>query len=147
MSVKPVHAFAIQHVINKKGFIDLPSLGTSMYPLIKQRDTCRFVSCRPDQLTKGEVLLFHLNGELIGHRLIEKVEVEGKIVFQCKGDTNLGKDQWIMEKDIIGKLLYVKRRKRSILAFDHLCKLWGWSVLSFPLMSSFLRFYLNKKGI
>ena len=147
MPVKPLHAVAIQGVIQKKGFIDLPSLGNSMYPLIKEGDICRFVTCNFAHLTEGDILLYHLNGELVAHRLIEKMDVEGNVFFQCKGDTNLGKDQWVMEKDVIGKLLYIKRNKRVTSTLGRTAKVWGWSILSLPMLSSFLRFYINKKGV
>jgi signal peptidase I len=133
--------------MKKDGFIDLPSDGSSMYPLLKIGDICRFISVNPLKLKKGDIILFHSKaGQLIGHRYFYTKKLEGTLYYFLKGDTNLAFDQPITEEQIIGKLTFIQRRDKTIHIENLSASLWGWLILSIPALSGFLRRYINMKN-
>lgn len=138
--------FAIQKAIHRNGWIDLPADGTSMFPLIKRGNICRFVLCETSELKKGDVVLFQAAGDqLVAHRFlgIERSSRQRRYLF--KGDTNLGADAPVTADHIIGRLLFIRKGNRTMHTAGLLFELWRRVVLTFPLVSSFLRAYLNKK--
>jgi signal peptidase I len=136
----------IHKVLKKYGLIELPAQGNSMFPLIKQDDICTFETCNPFLLNRGDVVLFFsTEGQLITHRFLRIVDLGDKQVFIFKGDTNVGTDDPILEEQIIGRLTYIRRSKKSIPIGGLIVKYWSVIVLSIPLISYLLRFYLNKK--
>jgi signal peptidase I len=132
--------------IQKAGWLELPSFGNSMYPFIRQGNVCRFVPCEIDQIKKGDVLLFYsLTGQLIAHRLVSVKTKNKKLLFQLKGDTNLGFDQLIEEDRILGKLINIQKQSKTLNPEHGMARLWGKIILSFPVLSAILQKYLNRK--
>jgi signal peptidase len=130
-------------IIRKKGWIDIPAYGTSMFPLIKKGNICRFASCEKTRIKKGDVLLFQTqHGNLVAHRFVESINQE-KYLF--KGDTNLGKDEPVSYEKIIGKLVLIRKEKINIKSTNIFVFLWSKMIITFPMLSAFLRMYLNKK--
>lgn len=133
--------------IRNYGYIDLPSEGNSMYPLIKKGNICRFVYCEPFKLIKGDIVLYYSEaGKLIAHRFCHTKIVEDQRHYLFKGDTNFGFDQPVSEEQIIGKLAFIKKDKKKLWMADVSIGLWGKIVLSVPIISSILRNYLNWKS-
>ena len=57
--------------LQRRGWIELPSFGMSMYPLIREGDVSRFESIQPEQLRVGDICLFvSVQGIMTGHRLV-----------------------------------------------------------------------------
>ncbi|MBM7618247.1 signal peptidase [Bacillus tianshenii] len=132
----------VREVLLKKGWIDLPSHGTSMYPLIKEGDICRFSSCNPSELKKRDVILFSTpSNSFVAHRLIQ---MDNTRVI-CKGDGNLGFDPPIEQTHILGKLMYIKRNDKNIHLDNFSLKVWGHFVQSVPVVSTVIRLYLKHK--
>ena len=97
--------------LKRDGFIQLPALGDSMFPLIRQDDLCQFAVCEPARLKKGEVVLFYSRtGQLVAHRFYHKKDIEGIPYFVFKGDTNLGFDFPIQANQIVGKLTIIDKQ-------------------------------------
>ncbi|MEH6949717.1 hypothetical protein V7068_22280 [Bacillus sp. JJ634] len=137
----------LKAVLKKNGHIDIPAQGTSMFPFIQEGNLCRFIVCEPQELKKGEVVLFHLEtGQLTAHRYYGSKMMNNKSFFVFKGDTNLGFDQPVCEERIIGKLLYVQKEKSLLNVSDFRAFFWGKLILLFPMLSSILRQYLNRKS-
>jgi signal peptidase I len=64
-------------------------------------------------LNVGDIIVFHRPGstsELIVHRIIEKVDVNGTIYFKTKGDGNSANDPWdtpngVPQSSVVGKVI------------------------------------------
>ncbi|WP_078432611.1 signal peptidase I [Metabacillus halosaccharovorans] len=131
--------------INKYGWMDLPSYGISMYPYIKKGNICRFVQFDEMNVKKGDVLLYHASsGQLIAHRLlaVQKTDTCQK-QFILKGDTNLITDDPINKTQIIGKLATIENTKRKRYVSDLSSIMWSYIMLSFPIVSKLLRYFLS----
>ena len=123
-------------VIRKNEYFDLPAEGTSMFPFIQEGDLCRFCECDSLQLKKGDVALFYTNtGQLIVHRFYGRKVVDDEMYYIFKGDTNLGIDQPVLQEQIIGKLLFIKKRKSIMYASHFSASLWRDCYHSFSILS------------
>jgi signal peptidase I len=137
----------ISNVMKKHKWIDLPAQGTSMFPYIQDGDVCTFVTCSPAELQRGDTALYHtVQGKLVTHRFVKQETINKYTFYMFKGDTNLGFDEPVGEQQIIGKLIYIKRRRRKISAGSVRSILWSKSILSLPYLSQWLRSYLNSRG-
>ncbi len=134
--------------IKKYGWMDLPSYGMSMYPYIKKGNICRFVQFDEMYVKKGDILLFHSSsGQLIAHRLLSvQKQDDCQKQFILKGDTNLCPDEPINKNQIIGKLVTIENTKRKKYTSDFSSILWTYIILSFPIVSKLLRYYLSLDG-
>ena len=133
----------IKSTINKKGWIDLPAIGKSMFPYIHEGDICRFIDKKPNFLKTGEIVLFYnKNGQLVAHRLHKTFINHGEQSFLFKGDSNLGFDELVSESQIIGKLEYIHGRIKHNGKF--FSKLYCHLVLKYPILSRLFRIYLDK---
>jgi signal peptidase I len=136
----------LNKTIKRDGWLDLPAFGNSMYPFIKQGNLCRFISCDSSIIKKGDIILFYSpSGYIVAHRLISIKKIQSKLLFQLKGDTNLGCDPLIEEEQIIGKLVHVQKQNIQLNSDYFISRLWGGIILSYPALSGILRKYLNRK--
>ena len=132
----------VREVLLKRGWIDLPSCGTSMYPLIKEGDICRFSSCNSSELKNMDIILFYTPSNcFVAHRLI-RID---KTRYFCKGDGNLGFDPPIDQRCILGKLTSIKRNDKKIDSNNLSFRVWGHFVQAVPVISTFIRMYLKRK--
>ncbi|MGM7721194.1 signal peptidase I [Metabacillus sp. Hm71] len=133
--------------MQKYGWMDLPSYGTSMYPFIQKGNICRFVEFNEKTVKKGDVLLYHSeSGQLIAHRFLRKKQINNQPYYVLKGDTNLCSDEPVRQEQIIGKLVTINRLNKKIYNDDYTAILWSNLILSFPLMSKVLSAYLSFKA-
>ncbi|WP_167052019.1 S24/S26 family peptidase [Paenibacillus aceris] len=117
-----------------------------MYPFIKKGDICRFVLTETERIKKGDIILFRTsNGNFVAHRFCRLVTRSQQLHYLCKGDTNLAHDEVIALDQVIGKLTWIERNGRIIHVTDLAAYVWGRVVLTFPLTSLLLRFYLNRR--
>lgn len=135
----------IKYLLQKQGWVDIPSSGVSMYPLIKEGDICRFIPLGSNEtLKKGEVLLFVSNqGQLIGHRYYNNFVENGVLYYVCKGDTNISVDSPIKKSQLIGKLVFIKKKKFQLNSQGFIAQLWGGIVLTFPSLPRGCKKYLD----
>lgn len=145
MPINPESVLLLKAIIEKKGYVHIPSEGFSMYPCIRQNDLCTFE--KASIFKKGEIGLFHTkDGQLIAHRLIKTMYKNEKLHYIFKGDTNLYCDEPIVREQVIGKLTAISRKnqKKVYMAtpFDYI---WCWLMLFFPFSSRFLTKYINQK--
>ncbi len=124
--------------------MDIPSIGYSMFPTIRQGDVCQFAPI-DDQLLVGDILLFQSDeGTLIGHRLIRIIRSQDDTNFECKGDTNKYPDLIVTRDQLLGKLDMIRRTNRrgksiTIQANYYAFRAWGKVMLRLPFLSSSLR--------
>ena len=125
-------------IVQKKGMVRLPASGKSMYPLIQQGDICEFVQIDPQAIEKGDIILFITEGQLVAHRFFQKNQ-EHRCLF--KGDANLGFDQPVSDEQLIGKLVKIKRKDKTISLNSLIPAVWGKLIGAFP----FISMLINKK--
>ncbi|RBP03172.1 signal peptidase I [Rossellomorea aquimaris] len=132
--------------MDKKGWMDVPAEGMSMYPLIKEGDVCRFISLKEVTVRKGDIILFQdSSGKLVAHRFLCIQFSENVGMYLFKGDTNVGFDVPISDEQMIGKLVKI-RKGDVVLSLSHpIAKGWSKLILLFPVLSSFLQLILNKR--
>ncbi|WP_020618755.1 signal peptidase I [Paenibacillus daejeonensis] len=136
----------VKLTVEKHGFIDLPSSGQSMFPLIRTGDLCRFVRCDRNELVPGDILLFRSReGALVGHRYLHKRKQGDEHVLICKGDSNLTCDAPVPYREIIGKLLWIKKPQRLILSTHYRARVLGKALIRFPNWSRYIAMYLRWK--
>lgn len=132
--------------INNDGYIELPAEGNSMFPLIHRGDKCNFISCSPLNLEKGDIVLFHSKShQLVAHRFYYQKGSGDTDLYYFKGDTNLGFDQPVTGDRIIGKLAFIQKGTKKVPIKNFSFSLWGWLIISIPVLSGWLRRYLNRK--
>jgi signal peptidase len=105
--------------MKRTGKIELPSVGISMYPLIKEGNVSTFRTVRREELEIGDICLFVTKeGALIGHRLyaVKQDGAEERFIF--KGDTCFVPDDPVPFSSIIGRWSGVRRNSRFLPA-DH----------------------------
>lgn len=131
----------INYILQKKGYIEIPSRGVSMYPLIKEGDLCRFVPIQSmDELIKGDIVLYQSKqGHIVGHRFYDKIEKDSTPYYIFKGDTHLNPDSPVPESHLIGKLVRIKKRTFSIEPFGRIAQLWGCVVRLLPVLPRFCK--------
>lgn len=146
MKINKGTLFAIKKAIQRNGWIELPADGTSMFPLIKRGSICRFALCEASALKKGDIVLFQAAGDqLVAHRFLEIKKNGRHMRYLFKGDTNLGMDAPVTDDRIIGKLIFIRKGNRTMHTTGLIFLLWCRIVLAFPIVSSLLRSFLNKK--
>lgn len=132
----------LKKVIKKDGFLELPAQGNSMFPFIRQGNSCRFAPC--PALKRGDVILFYsAEGSLIAHRIVHIQMRTQQPIYFIKGDTNLSYDQPIKEEHILGKLVSIQKQHFQITTDNVLAKVWGKMILAFPFLSGMLQRYLK----
>lgn len=145
MPINQESVLLLKAIIEKKGYVHIPSEGFSMYPCIRQNDLCTFE--KASIFKKGEIGLFHTkDGQLIAHRLIKTMYKNEKLHYIFKGDTNLYCDEPVVREQVIGKLTAISRKNQKKVymatSFDYI---WCWLMLFFPFSSRFLTKYINQK--
>lgn len=134
----------LKQTVEKDGFIRLPAQGDSMFPLIRNDDLCRFTAYDLSKLKKGDIVLFCTpSGQLVAHRFFYAKEIAGTIHFIFKGDTNLGFDEPVQAENVIGKLTKIEKQGTTLDMNDVTSVLWKKLIQSFPILSGWLRNYLN----
>jgi signal peptidase I len=91
--------------------------GASMFPLLRPQDIITVVKCNCKELKPGNLILFKPttnNDTVVVHRLIHKRKNENRYTFITKGDFQFNYDTPIAPEDIIGKVIKIRTRGRSI---------------------------------
>ncbi|MFD1674323.1 signal peptidase I [Alicyclobacillus fodiniaquatilis] len=135
--------------IQTRGWLDVPAQGVSMFPWIREGDICRFTYVKQLlDIQPGDVLLFHTeSGHLVGHRVRKMETVNQKVVFICKGDSNLQNDAPVYEDQVIGRLAYVRKPKMVLQMDGWIADLWKRFVNLTPHPSRILRWYLSRQAM
>lgn len=144
MPTNPHTLHAIRSVMNRQGYIDIPSSGASMLPFIHAGNICRFVSSQPSQLQQGDIILFVADtGNLVGHRLIDKKYIERDWLIICKGDSNIYPDAPITADQIIGRMVSIRGAVGHRNTSGYWMRLWGKCIIRLPQLSMAIQAYLK----
>ncbi len=135
----------VSRKLREEGHIVIPSVGYSMYPIIRTGDLCRFKALAGSVPMRGSIVLFaDDHGRLIGHRFLQVKNQAEELVYICKGDTNLFADEPVRLERLLGTLVSIERRDRrghrkTIPAGSRTHELWGTVLLKLPMISHWLR--------
>ncbi len=80
--------------------------GKSMEPLLQTGDLVLVSKASPNQIHVGDIVVYRSTyGELIIHRVIKVMRIDGRYVYLIKGDNNLVPDGDIPYNMILGKVI------------------------------------------
>lgn len=124
---------AVIRAMERLGYIEIRSKGTSMFPFIIEGDTCYFRSCSIDEVQSGDVLLFtNEKGSLICHRVLAVKKEQDEILLICKGDTNRFPDRPVSPHQVIGKLTNIRKKGFALSPDKGVGRIWGKLVMVLP---------------
>jgi signal peptidase I len=89
--------------------------GGSMRPLIRDGDLLEIAPLQPNQLSRGDILLYqHSSSQLLVHRLvgIEKTGQQTRLLMQ--GDAVVHTDGWSTSEQVLGRVVSIHRANRKI---------------------------------
>ena len=114
----------IADMMNANGFYISTTVGTSMYPLLRnRRDTIIIRPCR-GRLKKYDVPLYKRGSNYVLHRIV-KVTQDGYMI--C-GDNCLYREKDITDQQIIGVLAGITRGEKEIkmdgFVYQMYCRIW-----------------------
>ena len=82
--------------------------GEIMLPLFRPGDLVSFVSCRAEDVRRGDVIIFVPPGQQ--ERVVHRVVLTGPDGIRTKGDANPYRDAWdLRQEDIVGRAVSVER--------------------------------------
>lgn len=100
----------IEKVLESEGtVIDVP-VGSSMYPLLKHKETAFVITVLKAEPCKNDVVLFKRNDTYVLHRIIKSLP---KGYFRIRGDNCLAYDD-VKDEQIIGIMIGFYKGKRYI---------------------------------
>lgn len=79
--------------------------GRSMLPFLKSGDVGTVIPVKPEELSVGDVVMFHNSIKIIAHRIIHIRYQNGKYQILTKGDSSRHPDQPLAGHEILGKLI------------------------------------------
>lgn len=101
------HALA-QEVLGRGGRLSFRARGTSMHPFIRGGDVLLVEPAAPARLRPGEIILYHRGGTShIVHRLVRRVEKDGRLMFIAQGDNVVGADAPILAEQVLGRVVEI----------------------------------------
>jgi signal peptidase I len=88
--------------------------GLSMYPAIRHGELITVGPVDCDQVVRGDVLLCRHSTQVLAHRVVATAGYGSERVLQLRGDAKQGCDAPVAARDVIGRVLSVRRNGRAI---------------------------------
>jgi signal peptidase I len=135
--------------IEKRGTLSFNVASNCMAPLIRIKDKVVVEKFIPEQLVSGEIIVFNIGTDLFTHRYILRQKRSGQIEYITKGDRCFKFDPPVIENQIIGKVIGIKRPakqldlSRNIYKLNRFCLVIVFKVqwFLFRLLRIFLSFF------
>ncbi len=86
------------------------TFGDSMHPLMKDQDIVHYRPIAFKEIRTGDVIVVQKNNIFITHRVIYKKSTS----LITKGDSNPKPDELSYEKDIVGKVYMIERKRKKV---------------------------------
>ncbi len=75
-------------------------LSNSMAPSIKRGDVIIFKKTKKKKnLKNNTILIYHMNNQIIAHRIVNRIDDDDTVFYQTKGDANKKKDSFLVPFD------------------------------------------------
>ena len=110
--------------------------GRSMLPLIAPGSMVRLEHLPAKKIRLGEIIAFKRSSHLVVHRVLKKYHYQGNFLFLEKGDSNL-RAGIVEEKNVLGKIVKVKRGKKLITLDTYTWRLTNYLVARYGLMINY----------
>lgn len=132
----------VEEVLRDKGLYVSTTVGTSMYPMLRNRRDTVIIRPITGRLKKYDVPLYKRGDDYILHRIV-KVTANGYVI--C-GDNCLNREFNITDEQIVGVLRGAYRDDKEVnmdgIRYRLYCRLW---VALYPLRYILKRMWLNVK--
>ncbi len=133
---------AVKETLDSGYEVDFTVTGNSMWPLLSHgRDRVIIKKCTPNELKKGDIILFEpIPEKYILHRII-KIDSN---TFTTAGDGNCFNDGVYEFDKVIGKVIEIVRKdkKQSANKYAFIAKCW---ISLFPIRKPILKFLIKIK--
>lgn len=100
----------VAEIAKRFGEARFRAIGASMMPTIRPGDILTIQSDGAECLNPGQIVLFQRDGSLVAHRILE---IAGEQV-RTRGDSVGNADTPITKSEIVGRVVSVTRRGRSV---------------------------------
>jgi signal peptidase I len=135
---------AIRNLMSSKGYVEIPSHGVSMFPLIRTGNICRFEPFTESGLRIGDILLYVSDkGVLVGHRYYRQMADGRETLYICKGDSQDYDDPPLRREQLIGKLVLIRKKRLELRVDGVLLAGWSRMMVRLPLLSTGIHWYLR----
>lgn len=137
----------IHYVMKKNRSISIVSRGFSMYPIIQEGDTCKFISLESNHTFSNKDILLYVSkeGTLVGHRYQKSYIIKGRRYFVLKGDTNALPDAPILQDMLIGRLTAINKKRFSLDPRGLIARFWGVLIIAFPFIPRYCLSIFHRK--
>lgn len=96
--------------------IRIPADGYSMFPAIHPGDAIRISPVSdPGTLSKGEIVAWKREHDLVVHRLISVKCLEDRMVFVTRGDSSMSSDQPIIPELLAGRVTMIEKKGKKLI--------------------------------
>ena len=109
-------------VLKKFGRLRLRAWGESMLPSVWPGDVLTLERCHPEQLERGEIVLFRRGERLFIHRVREIQQAEGVLWVVTQGDAIPDPDPPVAASEVLGCVTNIARGARGVRRTR-----WGWA--------------------
>jgi signal peptidase I len=97
--------------------------GGSMYPTIRDGEVITVAPVPTATFNGGDVLLCRCGSRVLAHRVIAITRDDGREYFHLRGDAKGGCDAPVRAADIVGRVISVARRQRTIVLCGRIARL------------------------
>ncbi len=102
-------------VLSRNGSFSFKARGSSMYPFIRDGDILTVEPVRASELNTGDVAFYRSSGKsLAAHRFIGRTMINDRTMLILRGDASAGRDEYVMEDRILGRVAGIQRGTRII---------------------------------
>jgi len=96
--------------------IRIPADGYSMFPAIHPGDAIRISPVNdPGTLSRGEIVAWKREHDLVVHRLISIKCLEDRMVFITRGDSSMNSDQPILPELLAGRVTMIEKKGKKLI--------------------------------
>jgi signal peptidase I len=109
----PAMAVALD-VLKKFGRLRLRAWGESMLPSVWPGDVVTVKRCRPEQLERGDIVLYRRNQRLFIHRVTAIQDACGEMQVVTQGDATPHSDPPVAASEVLGCVTNIARGARGV---------------------------------
>ncbi|NTU70000.1 hypothetical protein HGB13_04250 [bacterium] len=107
------HSIAIKLLQNNQ-IVDIPLTGHCMKPLLRETDIITVKPVKVENLSCGDIVLYHINGRLKCHRFLRFNNYDDKQYLITKSDRRHTCDPPVPSSNLLGKVVHVERNGKKI---------------------------------
>ena len=101
-------------ILSKGNNVRFKVHGNSMYPFIRNGDIIEIEPAEAPKINLGEIIFYHSSNRIVAHRLIKRINSDGEVTFVTKGDSRVKYDKPLKNESIMGKVVMIQSRNRTI---------------------------------